>query len=418
MIILKLAWRNLWRNSKRSWITISAIGTAYIFLMAMSGLIGGLSTQMLGNGTELLVGHAQIHDADYLPNRSIYDWLSEEPIDLQLLTAELEDQPGVVAVAPRVYGFALLSTGERSFGAQIIGIRPNGEGQVSRILDHVIKGGLSADGPQREIVVGKTLATSLGVSAGDEVAVVSQAADGTIGNDLFRVTGIVDVGIAHLNRMLAIAHIDDIQELLALEAWQVHEIVLRTGSPQSAPGVCDAINSSGVLPSGGIAESWAELLPQLKEYLRLAEGMGWFMISLVGLFAAFGTLNTMMMAVFERTREVGNLSAMGVGPRQILTAFLAESLFLGIAGLVAGFVAGGILLYYLSTVGLDLTRWMGEITIVNSRVDPVLRAEWMWGEIVWAAAGLMVAVLLATIIPAVRAARLDPVEALQAPTEG
>ena len=196
MIILKLAWRNLWRNSKRSWITISAIATAYIFLISMSGLIGGLSTQMLSNGTELLAGHAQIHDAEYLPNRSLYDWLGEEPIDLERLGAELEDHPDVVAVAPRVYGFALLSTGERSYGAQLIGIVPKDEGRVSRILDHVTEGGLPNDGPQGEIVVGKTLASSLGVRVGEELAVVSQAADGTVGNDLFRVAGIVDVAAA------------------------------------------------------------------------------------------------------------------------------------------------------------------------------------------------------------------------------
>jgi ABC-type lipoprotein release transport system permease subunit len=295
---------------------------------------------------------------------------------------------------------------------------PKDEGRVSRILDHVTEGGLSNDGPQGEIVVGKTLASSLGVRVGEELAVVSQAADGTVGNDLFRVAGIVDVGISHLNRMLAVAHLEDAQTLLALEDWQVHEIVLKTVSPLRAPVVCEEINSSGLLPSGSIAESWSELLPQLKEYLRLAEGMGWFLISLVGVFAAFGTLNTMMMAVFERTREIGNLSAMGVGPRQILTAFLVESFFLGVTGLAVGFLAGGALLYHLSTEGLNLSRWTGEFTIVNSRVDPVLKAEWMWVEMTWAAVGLMLAVLLATVIPSVRAARMDPVEALQAPTQG
>lgn len=418
MIILKLAWRNLWRNSKRSWITISAIATAFIFLISMSGLIGGLSMQMLGNGTELLTGHAQIHDAGYLPNRNLYDWLGEEPIALGPLMVGLENHPDVVAVAPRVYGFALLSTGERSYGAQLIGIRPEFEGRVSRILDHVKEGGLSDGGPKGEIVIGKTLASSLGVELGEELAVVSQAADGAVGNDLFRVAGIVDVGISHLNRMLAVAHLQDVQELLALEDWQIHEIVLRTVSPLKAPDVCEKINSSGLLPSDSIAESWSELLPQLKEYLRLAEGMGWFTIALVGVFAAFGTLNTMMMAVFERTREVGNLSAMGVGPRQILSVFLVESFFLGVTGLAVGFLAGGTLLYHLSTQGLNLTRWTGEFTIVNSRVDPVLKAEWMWGEMFWAAVGLMLAVLLATVIPSVRAARMDPVEALRAPSDG
>jgi putative ABC transport system permease protein len=126
----------------------------------------------------------------------------------------------------------------------------------------------------------------------------------------------------------------------------------------------------------------------------------------------------MLMAVFERTREIGNLSAMGVEPRKVLAMFLVESLFLGIVGLVGGLFVGGALLYYLSNIGLNLSRWTGEFTMANSRIDPILKAEWVWREFTWAAVGLMIAVLIATVIPAVRAARMNPVEAMQAPTEG
>jgi len=417
MIILTLAWRNLWRNSKRSWITISAVGTALIFLMAMAGLLAGLATQMLANGTGLILGHLQIHHTDYLPDRSLYDWIGSEEFDLDRFLSELRAREDIREAAPRVNGFGLISTGERTFGAQIVGVDPETETNVTRLLGSLAEGRPSAAG-NRELVLGKILARTLHARPGTEVAVVTQAADGSIGNDLYRVVGIFDAGVAYLDRSLVLADWRDIQELLALESWQVHEIALTTGSPNDADKVAERLNRSGLLPPDSQAESWLELVPQLREYLQMAGGAGWFLVSLVGVFAAFGTLNTMMMAVFERTREIGTLSALGMVPVRILMVLLLESILLGIIGLAVGFVGGAALMAYLSRQGLDLTRWMQEISMMGSRMDPILKAEWVWDQFAVSAVGLMVAVILATLIPAVHAARLDPVKALQAPTEG
>ncbi|MDA2926937.1 FtsX-like permease family protein [Acidobacteria bacterium AH-259-G07] len=419
MIIFRLGWRNLWRNSRRSWITISAIGTAYAILMALTGLTGGMMAQMLRNGTQLIVGHLQIHDSDYLPDRNLYDWLGQDTeTNLQTLLARLQDFPEIQAATPRVHGFGLLSTGDQSSGAQIIGIDPGTESQVSSLLGTLVQGELLSESPRRGLLLGDILARSLGVQPGSEVAVVTQAADGTLGNDLYQVTGIVHSGLVYLDRSLALVHWNDLQELLALDATQIHEVAIRINDPISADVLSGRLNASGMLPAGAIAQSWGDLLPQLKDYVQLADGVVWFLISLIGVFAALGVLNTMMMAVFERTREVGTLNSLGMKPFRILSTFLVESFFLALLGLGVGFMVGAVLMYYLSTHGLDLTRWMGEVSMLDTRLDPVLKAVWVWDQFLWSALGLMLAVLLATYIPARRASRMNPVEALRAPTEG
>ena len=113
-------------------------------------------------------------------------------------------------------------------------------------------------------------------------------------------------------------------------------MAIKTSDPKNADAVSARLNSSDILPQNATARSWGDLLPQLKEYVGLAEGMGWFLISLIGVFAALGVLNTMMMAVFERTREIGMLHSLGMSPASILMTLLAESLFLGVLGLTAG----------------------------------------------------------------------------------
>lgn len=417
MIIWTLAWRNLWRHAKRSWITISAVGTAYVFLILVSGFFGGLTNQILDNGTELLLGHVQVHHEEYLPGRNLYDWIGQEPYDLDQLVERLRSLDRIRSATPRAYGYGLISTGEHSRGVQLMGVDPEAESQVSKILGSLVRGeGLKKSAAGR-ILLGDTMAKALQADIGSEVAVVTQSVDGSIGNDLYTVSGIFDSGVTYLDRSLALFELSDLQELLVLEDWQVHEIALLGEDPLIAAEISSSINSAELLPPAAVAENWGELLPQLKEYLQLAGGMGWFMITLVGIFAGIGTLNTMMMAVFERTREIGMLNALGLGPLKILFTFLAESVFLCILGLVAGSGVGILLNLYLSRVGLDLSRWTGEITMVDSQLDPILKAVWAWREFGWSAVGLVIAVLLATLIPAVRAARMDPVTALHEPAE-
>jgi ABC-type lipoprotein release transport system permease subunit len=418
-MVLRLGWRNIWRNPRRSLITLSAVATAYALLIGLIGLMEGLSEQLLRNGTLLLLGHLQVHDSSYLPDRNLNDTIGgPEQIDIPSLMADLRRRPGVKGVSARVYGFALVSTGEYSSGVQILGIEPREELQVTTLLSNLRPGSALPVSGERTIVLGQTLAEEIRARLGDEVAVVAQAADGMVGNDLFRVSGILHTGLGYLDRSMAVVHIRDLQELLSLAPGRIHEVAVLLRDAMSADLFAARLNASGSLPRHATADSWAKLSPQLREYLALGRNLNGFMIFLVALFAAFGMLNTTMMAVFERTREIGMLSSMGMKPWLILLTILLEIFLLTLVGLAAGFGFGAIIMSYLTTHGWDLSRWIGEMSMLGTRMDPVLKGAWAWDQVALAGSGLTIAALLAALLPARRVAWMPPVAALSAPTEG
>ncbi len=416
MIVLRLVWRNLWRNPRRSLITISAVACGFAFLIILIGLMVGMAEQMLTNGTELLLGDVQLHHQDYLPERSLYDTLvSEQAGDPEDWLNQLSCLPELVQHSPRVYAFGLLSTGEHSAGAQLMGVAPESEVRLTSFLDGVAET-LMDSTQARPVLLGDVLAQELEARVGSEVAVVTQSADGSLGNDLFYVAGILHTGLRHLDRTLAVFPLRDLQELLVLEPEEIHEIAMSIEDPMTADPFTASLNNS--LPPDTVAQSWGDLAPQLRDYIGLAQGMHGFMIVIIALFVAVGVLNTMMMAVFERTREIGLVNALGMRPLPIVGSILLESFFLGLLGLAAGLGLGTWAMSYLTTQGLDLTRWTGELSMLGTRMDPVLKAVWGWDYVLWSAAGLLGSTLAAALFPALRAAWLDPIEALGAPVEG
>jgi ABC-type lipoprotein release transport system permease subunit len=344
----------------------------------------------------------------------MYDTLGGDAgIDAAALLARLESVEGVDAAAPRAIGFGLVSTGPRSAGAQLLGVDPVREAAVTRLLGAVVDGEGLAGAPPQAVLLGKTLADDLGARVGDELAVVTQAADGSLGNELLHVRGLVRTGLVPLDRGLAIMGLADLQALMALGPGRLHEIALRIDDPEQASAVATRLP----LPARLRASSWETLAPALVEYVGLVRGWSWVMVVIVGLFAAFGVLNTMLMAVFERTHEIGMLASLGVRPVQVLVMVLAETVCLAAVGLVLGTGLGGLGMAYFAWHGWDLSRWAEGLTVAGVLVDPVLRAVFSWRSAPSAALVLGGILTLAGLLPAARAARMKPVEALAARDE-
>jgi ABC-type lipoprotein release transport system permease subunit len=300
----------------------------------------------------------------------------------------------------------------------MVGIDPAAELKVTTFLDGLQPGSGLPERGRRGLILGYALAQEIQAAPGAEVAVVTQAADGTMGNDLFHVVGILRTGLSWLDRSLAVTHRSDLQELLSLAPDRIHEAAGRIADPFVSDRLCARLNRSGILPQEAVAQSWGDLAPQLRDYLKLASSSNAMMIFFVALFSAFGVLNTTMMAVFERTREIGMLSALGMRPLLILATILLENVFIALLGLAGGFGSGVAIMSYLTTHGWDLSPWIGEVSMLGARMDPVLRASWVWDQVLWAALGLAAATLLASFLPARRVAWMQPVAALTAPTGG
>ena len=209
MMLARLGWRNLWRNTRRSLITIGGLAFAFGFLIALIGFSRGLSLQLLRNGTELMVGHLQVHDARYLPDRVLYNTIGgPDGTDWHAALERIGRHPLVRHAAPRVYAFGLLSTGNRSSGGQLVGVVPEDEQGLNRLFTPELVANLAAP---HAAALGERLALDIGARVGDEVAVIAPASDGTQGNELFRVTAIVRTGLPALDRSLALVRLDDAQ---------------------------------------------------------------------------------------------------------------------------------------------------------------------------------------------------------------
>lgn len=414
---MQLAWRNLWRNPRRTSISITAIALGYAMLLLFACLLHGLSRQMIDNGTRMGLSHMQVHAPDYYPDRSLYHTLGGRAgAELDALLTTLSTHPQVLAAATRVYGYALVSGGSHSAGADLLGIDPVRERQISRFHTRLTKGRfLSRQTPRdtREVVLGEKLASTIAAEPGSEIILLTQAADGSIGNDLYTVVGILRTGSEAIDRGTVLMPLGATQELLSLAANRVHEIGVLTTSADVAGTLAARLERrlDETLPVR--VRAWPELSPALADYVQMSEGSNAFLFSVVFLVAIIGVMNTMLMAVFERTRECGVLMALGLRPLSMTLLIVLEAGLLAGMSVGLGAVLGGPLVWYLQTHGLDLRTVMGELSVAGVVIDPIWYGQHDVPTYLQAGLGLALVAVVAALYPAIRAARFRPVEAMR-----
>jgi ABC-type lipoprotein release transport system permease subunit len=412
--LLQIAWRNLWRNPRRTLISISAIALGYAMLLLFACLLEGLSQQMVENGTRLGLSHIQVHAPGYYPDRSLYQTLGgREGADISELLATLTSDPRVRAASPRVYGYGLVSSAQQSAGAGILGVVPAQEPHLTTLHTRIVKGSYLSEQMPKGIVMGEKLADSIGAGVGSEIVLVTQAADGSIGNDLYTVIGIFRTGLEATDRGLVLMSLASVQELLSLAPARIHEVGVIVSNRVEATALASAleVRLSKLLPVE--VRAWPELAPELAEYVRMSRSSTSIIFFIVFLIAIIGIMNTMLMAVFERTRELGVLMALGMRPVQVIGLVLAEAAGLVGASLVLGGGLGVPLLWYLQLHGLDLRSFMGEISIAGAVVDPLWYGQQDFSAYGRAALGLAIVALVSALYPALRAARLRPLQAIR-----
>lgn len=412
--LLQIAWRNLWRNPRRTLITTAAITLGYVMLLVFACLLAGLRSQMIDNGTRFGLCHIQLHAPDYYPDRSIYKTLDgQEGVDVGKLLATVTADPRVRAASPRVYGYGLVSHAYHSAGAEILGIVPGQEQQISALHARMVQGLYLSEQTPKGVVIGDKLANTLEATVGSEVILMTQAVDGSMGNDLYTVVGILHTGQEVIDRGLVLMSLPASQELLSLAPARIHEVGVLLFDAGEATMVAMALEAqlSKILPVR--VRAWPELSPELAEYVRLNQGGTAVLAFIVFLVAVIGVMNTMLMAVFERTRELGVLMALGMRPALVVGLVLAEAGSLVLASLIFGGALGTPLLWYLQVHGLDLRRVIGELSIVGVVVDPIWYGRQDFAAYSRTALGLTVAALVSALYPAVRASRFRPVEAMQ-----
>lgn len=409
----RIGWRNLGRNRRRTFITMAGLGFGYLAVVLLVGWMEGLTAEMIDSATSTLSGQLQVHDIHYRPERKIYDTIGgRDGTDVDALVREIASDPDVVAATPRVYAGGLVSAGEATVAGILIGVDPEREPRVSKILSAIVEGRPPAAGTH-DIVIGAEMARQLSVGLGDEIILVAPAADGSMGNDLYTLSGIFRSGLADLDASNAILSIGSLQTLVALAPDRVHEIAASVTDPWLAPEAADRIASRLATENLGIeVEPWTRLRPEMLDYAQLAKAWNGIIIFIVFAIVIFGVANTMLMATYERRREFAVMLALGTSPFAIVKSVLSEALSLGAISLVVGAIVTFPLMVWFHNAPPDLSAFYGDYTFFGALIRPQLRVELNPAMWLWTGVALLITALLAAIYPAARAARIPPADTL------
>jgi ABC-type lipoprotein release transport system permease subunit len=378
--------------------------------------------QMVASATERTTGHIQLHRRAFIDDRDLYATLPDD------WPATLEAQVDGIHVAPRLYAAGLASSQQTSYGVMIEAVDPARERRATSMLDHLRAGTgaidrMSSDErPRHQVLLGAQLAKNMQLIPGNELVLVTQAADGSIGNDLYRVAGILKPLSPDFDRMGVLMSLAAYRDLMYLDRG-VHEFAVRLDQPdeltetqQRIQQVVDrqiAAHPLDELGGPAVVRNWRELNPAVADMLALSETMLLIIGLIVISLAAMGVLNTMLMALHERSHEFGILLAIGMKRRWLLAMVLCESFFLSLVAAAVG-VAGGLgVIAWLGEDGIDFSAalpdgydWAGMV------FDPVIPLHLVAGHVVEAVGLMIVITLIASLIPSWRITRLKPAEVM------
>jgi len=424
-ILIFVAWRNIWRNPVRSVLTISALASGLIMVILYASLLEGMTRQMVRFATEISTSHIQVHRQAFIDDQDLYATLPWSYIN------EIEKDFPEIKISPRLYAAGLASSTETSTGVLIKAVDPGRETRVTKMLEHVRHGQLDlgvADTTNKGIVrynlvIGAQLAKNINVEPGDELVLVTQAADGSIGNALYRVAAVLKPLEPNFDRMGVLMSIEAYQQLMYLENG-FHELAIKANDANQLIEIQTAITRKfnqlstqqplDKIGGQAVVRNWRQLSPAVADLLEMSKALVYIVGFIIIGLASLGMLNTMLMAVHERTHEFGILLAIGMKRRWLLLMVLFESLFLSLVSAVVGSILGLIINNYFEEHGIDFSQsmpdgydWAGMVfePIMKGYLEPI--------DLLYACLMMIVVTMFASLIPSWQTVRLKPAEVMR-----
>ncbi len=400
-----IAYRDLLRNRRRSIFTLLAVALGLALLIVINGLIAGMMEDALQNSIRLRTGHVQLRAPSYEEKKMSLQWqdLLDNP---DALATDINSMSQVKAAAPVLWAGSSLSTGTESVGVQIFGIDPASQ-LYAPIRESMVGGEFLTPDDRNSIMIGQPLAVELGVGVGDKVNIALVNADGKADTANFTILGLFSTGIVSYDESAAFMSLGKAQAF-ARTGQRASAIVVLLNQQDDTDTVAAAIRSPGANTL-----TWRDSNQFFLEMVELALSFYVILDAIVILIVAVIIANTLLMAVFERIREIGILTALGMKSRQIMLMFLFEAFILGLAGVIVGFTLGSVGVAYLSNVGIPLgasASAAGNAFALGS----TMYARFAPGTFMWLSVWTLIFVLLASLYPARFAARQEPVDALRA----
>ncbi len=420
-----LAWRNIWRSTTRSLVVIGAIALGIWAALAMTGFATGMVNSYVKNAVTNIVSHVQIHHPKFEDNYDLRYYLPQAA-DKANLIRQVEE---VRHLSVRSLVSGMLASGQGARGVRAKGIVPEDEARVSGLDGNIVEGGYFENGKKNALLIGRPLAEKLHVKLRSKVVLTFTDLGQELTSAAFRITGIFDTGNSPFDEGHVFVRRQDLNRLMAPSSGNMailsgrgggssmqvtdinqlaHEIAIMLEDSQQAPAVADELG--GAFPDLKV-ETYREVAPELQLYESQIHSISIVYLVIIMLALVFGIVNTMLMAVLERFRELGMLMAIGMSKGRVFAMIVLETIMLSIVGAPLGTLAGWLTTYYLGNYGLDLSafadtlKMYGMSEIVYFEVPPVV-----YGQI---AVAVAVTAIIASIYPAFKAIRLRPVEAIR-----
>ena len=405
---LRLAWRNLWRNRRRTIITLTAISFSIMLVQAFHNLSFGVYESMVDSGVRAGSGHIAIYHTGYLNTR-------DEALTFQLasLPETIEQIPGVVQVLPRIYLPALAQTSRESRGIVLIGVEPTKERLINPFLQNLSDQSMIRKSDSRDAIIGQRLLNELQIKLGQKFVVTAQHRNGSLHSELLRVRGVIKTGMRDVDNSLVLigsqraamisGHVGNVHELAIIlkSAWLDRQVFPEVAKHLANYPSVEAVN-------------WEQAMPNLANAIKLDYASQKFIFLIILLIVTIGVINTMLMSVMERMREFGVILALGSTPVKLGSLILLEALILGCISALLGSFLGCLATWFLATVGIDLETFIPETLEFGGVVfDTVLRANWDVPWMIQIAIYLIGLTVLAALYPAVKAGRISPVEGMR-----
>lgn len=402
----QLAWRNIWRNPKRTAVILTAVVIGVWSMILLGGVMSGMYDAMIENQLSTLTGHLQIHHPDYR-NDPVVEYSMDDPA-MVANTLQSVLPPGAIRV-DRVRVSAIAQNARHSAGITLVGIQPEHEAEISFIGQAVTKGRfIKNDQDNYGVVIGQALAEDFETRIGKKLIIMSQGADGEIQSRAFRIAGIYQAQMEVTEKAYVFVSLPAAQDMLKM-GNAISEVAVLLPDREATGQVVSVLRER--LPGNRYeVTGFRELMPLITAQIELWDTFMilWYVIIFVAM--GFGIINTILMAVMERIREFGLVKSLGMRPRQIVALVVMEGLFLLALGILIGNLAGFASIWALAQSGIDLSIFAAgaERFSIPRVIYPTIHMS----DIIRANLVVLILGILVSLYPAVKAARITPMEAL------
>ena len=402
-MLLSISWRNIWRHPARSGVLMGAIIAGLWAGILVSALTNGWIQQRFDNLIQEEITHAQVHHPEFLTERDVSMYVP----DTDEIFSFLDSDERVQSYAARTLSDGMIQSPLTSSGVQIRGVQTDRERSTTTFHENVIDGEYLDSEIRNPILLGEKLAEKLNVEIGNRIVLTFQDLDNELTSASFNISGIFKTASTPYDERNVFVKAEDVQELLGGAVY--HEIAMMLQDEELADGVTTDLNNAFDNIS---AESWYELSPELRYITDMGGNLIVYIMGVIMLALAFGILNTMLMAIFERMKELGMLLAIGMSKLRVFLMIMLESVILTLSGAVAGLILTYFTLEYVGEKGFDMTSMGGE-SMAQFGYDAVVYPVAYTSDYITTIILVVITALLAAIYPAIKALKLKPGEVVR-----